>query len=73
MQRVRLNNGLHTTPRTDVRSGNAAIPQSGLLRVNDGESIASITERAYGANTWEYQQKLKLANGRLAGDIIVPK
>lgn len=49
-----------------------AAPKSRTIEAYPGESLASITERAYGTNTSVNRQKIRKANGTLDGSINVP-
>ncbi len=50
-----------------------AVRRFDKFQVNDGESIASVTQRAYGVNTPEFRERIEAANPRLEGTINVPR
>lgn len=43
------------------------------IQANNNETLASITLRAYGANTAQNRAKITAANASLTGEIKVPK
>lgn len=67
--------------RGDIREGktrfgateNAAAPQSEILESYPDDTLATITARAYGANTPANRAKIRRANSTLEGKINVPR
>lgn len=51
----------------------AAIGRRDTIEANENESLASITERAYGVNTPYYRNRILSANGNLKGTVYVPR
>jgi hypothetical protein len=71
--RIILRGDVTRDSRTGYQSGQGAQPRADVLSVNDGETLGSITERAYGANTPELRDRITRANGNLSGEIIAPR
>jgi hypothetical protein len=70
---IYMSNGNVQEGKTRYRSGTGAIPRADEVTATPGESIASITERAYGANTPGNRQKINNANSNLDGQIRIPR
>ena len=70
---IRLNNGVFREGKTRFGTGAAALPKADSMLVNEGETLGSITARAYGANTAENRRKIQSANGSLTGTIRIPR
>lgn len=68
----RFSNGVQRETKTRFGTGSAAIRRAKVITANEGESLGSITLRAYGANTPELRNKIVNANASLNGEIIVP-
>jgi len=68
----RFSNGVQRETKTRFGTGSAAVRRSNTLTANDGESLGSITLRAYGANTPELRNRIVNANASLSGEIVVP-
>lgn len=50
-----------------------AVGRRDTIEANIGESLASLTERAYGVNTPYYRERIMSANGNLKGTVYVPR
>ncbi|QOI67166.1 hypothetical protein SEA_LUZDEMUNDO_22 [Microbacterium phage LuzDeMundo] len=58
----------------DVSFGvDGAARRADTFDANENESLASITERAYGVNTPEFRERIERANANLKGTINVPR
>jgi len=69
---LKFSDGAKRESKTRYRSS-GAMPNAGSLQANIGETLASITLRAYGANTPDNRRKIREANASLTGIIRVPK
>ena len=72
MSRIFLNHGQAPEPRTSLTTS-GAVPRHDTIEALPGESLASITQRAYGENSSVKRQKIVNANGNLNGVINVPR
>lgn len=62
-----------TELETIVKTAVDAVRRAETLLVNEGESLGSITMRAYGANTRALRDKISQANANLTGSVVIPK
>lgn len=69
----RFSDGSVREGKTRFRTGAAAPRHADVITANTGESLGSITERAYGINTPGNRAKIVGANATLDGEIIVPR
>jgi hypothetical protein len=68
---INLRHGFERDPKTRHHEYGAQ-PNARQLLAMPGETLGSITLRAYGANTANYRQKILSANASLNGAINVP-
>lgn len=52
---------------SEIGSPTASIPKADLISIQPNETLASMTQRAYGANTSELRAKILHANGSIDG------
>jgi len=69
---VYLDNGGTREPKTRYRTGGVA-PRADSIETFPGDTLATITKRAYGANTQENRERIRNANANLEGTIRVPR
>lgn len=70
---LKFSDGVAREGKTRYATGSGAVRRSDVVAANPGESLASITQRAYGANSAENRAKIVGANATLSGDIVVPR
>lgn len=69
-----MRHGAFRDPQMTIhRVSSAAVPKADNVIAGDGDTLASITQRAYGANTPELQERIKRANGSLTGSVRAPR
>jgi len=64
--------GAEREPKTRYRQRGATRAAT-TMNAFPGDTLASITERAYGANTPELRARIMRANATLTGEINVPR
>jgi hypothetical protein len=69
---IRLSNGSIREAKTRYRTSGTQ-PKYDTLKAEPGETLGSITERAYGSNNPTNRQKIMNANASLTGEIRVPR
>lgn len=72
MTNIFLNHGHTPEPRTSLTT-RGATPRYDKIEALPGESLASLTYRAYGENNSVKRQKIVNANATLDGVINVPR
>lgn len=71
---VYIDRGAIREPRTRFGGTSAAsAPRHDTLEVYPGETLAQITQRAYGANTPRLRDRIRGANANLEGTVNVPR
>jgi hypothetical protein len=71
---IRFNDGSSREGgKTRYASGADIQPKHDVIEGHHGEGIGAITQRAYGANTKELQDRIRNANASLIGKINVPR
>lgn len=74
---IDLDHGNLSGDGIEISGGTGATPRADTITIQPNETLASITERAYGANTSEYRSRILHANGNLdgatIGDIRAPR
>lgn len=54
-------------------TGGAVSPHADVIETFPDDTLASVTERAYGANTPRLRQKINRANSNLEGTVNAPR
>ncbi len=72
--RIVLRAGEYRDPQMTIhKTGDAAAPRSSVVVTGAGDTLASVTERAYGHNSRAAQARILAANGNLDGSVIAPR
>jgi len=71
---VYIDRGAQREPKTRFPAASAAVaPAHEVMETYPGETLAQITERAYGANTPRLRARIRAANANLEGTVNVPR
>jgi hypothetical protein len=69
---IYLDTGKVREGKTRYRTS-GAVPRADYIEIYPGDTLATITTRAYGANTPENRERIRGANASLEGLIRVPR
>jgi len=70
---ISLHHGYNSDDGATVHGVSGAVPIHDTILANEGETLASLAMRGYGANTESNRNKIKLANARLSGKVTLPR